>query len=636
MEQKGFHRKLTAILSADVAGYSRLMQNDEAATVKTLEVYKTAISDLVKQHRGRVVDSPGDNLLADFASVVDAVQCAVATQKELQARNTEFTENRKMQFRIGVNLGDVIEEESRIYGEGVNIAARLESLAQPGGICISKTVFDQIEMKLPLGYEYLGEQPVKNIAKPVEAYRVLMEPRVTVAGKERAAQRSQKSKRLIVTGAVAGLVVAIGVGIWHLYLREKPAPVEKASVEKMAYPLPEKPSIAVLPFVNMSGDPQQDVFSNGLTEDLITALSKVPNLFVIARNSTFTYKGKAVKVQQVAEDLGVRYVLEGSIQKSGERLRVTAQLIDALKGYHVWSEKYERSMEDLFIIQDNITLNIAVAMQVELTEGEQARVRHKTNNIEAWSLAVKAHGLFETYLRDENAKARELFKKAIELDPTYAYAWTYLGWTYWIDGRWYSMHYNQEESFRNASEMALKALSIDDKSADAYALLSSVYLGQRKYEEAIAAGSKSIELSPNSSENHAILSITMECVGDANALISLIKQAMRLDPYYPPWYVYMLGVGYRMQGKYDDSAKSFAKRIEIAEKAKKPSYGLYLALATTYSMQGRLEEAKGLVAKAIELSPKITAESYGKSFMYKNFKYVEEILDALRKAGLPD
>jgi adenylate cyclase len=404
----------------------------------------------------------------------------------------------------------------------------------------------------------------------------------------------------------------------------------------MAYPLPEKPSIAVLPFVNMSGDPQQDVFSNGLTEDLITALSKVPNLFVIARNSTFTYKGKAVKVQQVAEDLGVRYVLEGSIQKSGERLRVTAQLIDALKGYHVWSEKYERSVEDLFIIQDNITLNIAVAMQVELTEGEQARVRHKTNNIEAWSLAVKAHGLFETYLRDENAKARELFKKAIELDPTYAYAWTYLGWTYWIDGRWYSMHYNQEESFRNASEMALKALSIDDKSADAYALLSSVYLGQRKYEEAVVAGRKSIELSPNSSENHAILSITMESVGDANALISLIKQAMRLDPYYPPWYVYMLGVGYRMQGKYDDSAKAFAKRIEIAEKANKPSYGLYLALATTYSMQGRLEEAKGFVAKAIELNPKITAESYGKSFMYKNFVYVEEILDALRKAGLPD
>jgi len=636
MEPKNFHRKLTAILSADVAGYSRLMGDDEAATVKTLEQYKRIMSELIRQHRGRVVDSPGDNLLAEFASVVDAVQCAVATQKELQARNTELPENRKMQFRIGVNLGDVIEEESRIYGDGVNIAARLESLADPGGICISKTAFDQIETKLPFGYTYLGEQTVKNIVKPVGAYRVLMEPRVTVAGKERTAQRSQKSKRLIIMGAVAGLVVAIGVGIWHLYLREKPAPVEKASVEKMAYSLPEKPSIAVMPFVNMSGDQQQDVFSNGLTEDLITTLSKVPNLFVIARNSTFTYKGKAVKVQQVAEDLGVRYVLEGSIQKSGERLRVTAQLIDALKGYHVWSEKYERSVEDLFIIQDNITLNIAVAMQVELTEGEQARVRHKTNNIEAWSLAVKAHGLFETYLRDENAKARELFKKAIELDPTYAYAWTYLGWTYWIDGRWYSMHYNQEESFRNASEMALKALSIDDKSADAYALLSSVYLGQRKYEEAVVAGRKSIELSPNSSENHAILSITMESVGDANALISLIKQAMRLDPYYPPWYVYMLGVGYRMQGKYDDSAKAFAKRIEIAEKANKPSYGLYLALATTYSMQGRLEEAKGFVAKAIELNPKITAESYGKSFMYKNFVYVEEILDALRKAGLPD
>ena len=257
MEQKGFHRKLTAILSADVAGYSRLMQDDEAATVKTLEAYKHIISDLVKQHRGRVVDSPGDNLLADFASVVDAVQCAVATQKELQARNTELSETRKMQFRIGVNLGDVIEEESRIYGDGVNIAARLEYLADPGGICVSKTAFDQIETKLPFGYEFLGEQTVKNIAKPVGAYRVLMEPRVTVAGaKAKAPKVHLWHHKTVLASAMIVLVAIIGVRVWNFYLR---APtIEPASKEKMALPLPEKPSIAVLPFNNMSDDPQQE------------------------------------------------------------------------------------------------------------------------------------------------------------------------------------------------------------------------------------------------------------------------------------------------------------------------------------------------------------------------------------------
>ena len=270
MEQKGFHRKLTAILSADVAGYSRLMQDDEAATVKTLEAYKQIISDLVKQHRGRVVDSPGDNLLAEFASVVDAVQCAVATQKELQARNTELPENRKMQFRIGVNLGDVIEEESRIYGDGVNIAARLESLADPGGICVSKTAFDQIETKLPFGYEFLGEQTVKNIAKPVGAYRVVLEPRVTK--KKGAGLKQGAGRRIAIIGLAAALVVVAGVALWQSFLRPAAPPprhVEKADPKQMALPLPDVPSIAVLPFVNLSEDPKQQLLCDGMTDNII-------------------------------------------------------------------------------------------------------------------------------------------------------------------------------------------------------------------------------------------------------------------------------------------------------------------------------------------------------------------------------
>lgn len=339
-------------------------------------------------------------------------------------------------------------------------------------------------------------------------------------------------------------------------------------------------------------------------------------------------------MQQIAEDLGVRYVLEGSIQKSGERLRVTAQLIDALKGYHVWSEKYDRKLEDLFAVQDDITLNIAVAMQVALTEGEQAQVHHQTENLKAWSLVVKAHGLFETYRKDDNAKARELFERSVELDPNYAYAWTYLGWTYWIDAVYYHMYYDRKEWLENAETMAQKALSINDKSSDAYALLSGVYLSQGKYDEAVTAGNKAVSLDPNSSENHAIVAITMQNVGDGEAVVALINQAMRLNPNFPPWYWYRLGIGYRLLGRYEESAAALKKRVDIAEKANNPIFGIYLSLATTYSMMGRVEEAKAAVAKALEVNPKITIETWCKSQLYKDPKEVEKIRDALSIAGL--
>jgi len=312
MAEKGFTRKLTAILSADAVEYSRLMGEDEEATVRTLKAYRDVFYTLIQQHNGHVLDSPGDNLLAEFVSVVDAVQCAVAVQKEIKARNDELPDDRRMQFRIGINLGDVIQEEEKIYGDGVNIAARLEGLAEPGGICISKTAFDHIESKLPYGYDYIGDQTVKNIAKPVGAYRVLMDPRITASGKPVDEKPTGKRRMLFLVGAVAVFMLAVAAGIWQFYVR--PPSVEPASMEKMAYPLPDKPSIAVLPFVNMSNDPEQDYLSDGFTEDLITTISKIPDLFVISRQSTFTYKAKPVKVQTVAEDLGVRYILEGSIQ----------------------------------------------------------------------------------------------------------------------------------------------------------------------------------------------------------------------------------------------------------------------------------------------------------------------------------
>jgi TolB-like protein/class 3 adenylate cyclase len=372
MAEEGFKRKLTAILSADVVGYSRLMENNEEATIKSINAYRKSISTLVEQHRGRVVDSPGDNVLAEFSSVVDAVKCAVEIQKELSECNAELPENRRMLFRIGVNLGDVVEEDHRIYGDGVNIAARLESLAEAGGICISRTAYGQIKNKLTLGYEYLGEHSVKNISEPVHVYKVLMD--ADAAGKVIGEKRflGRFSRRTAMAAIIILVIVAGGLIGWNIYLQQSKK-VEPASMEKMAYPLPDKPSIAVLAFNNLSGDPAQEYFNDGISEDIITALSKIPKMFVIARNSSFTYKGKPVKVQQVAEELGVRYVLEGSVRKTGEKVRINAQLIDAQTGRHLWAEKYDRELKDILALQDEITKSIITELQVKLTEGEQAR-----------------------------------------------------------------------------------------------------------------------------------------------------------------------------------------------------------------------------------------------------------------------
>ena len=328
MNGKQAKRKLAAILSADVKGYSRLMEDDEEATFRIITAYREVITNLIQKQDGRVIDAKGDNLLAEFLSVVDAVRCGVEIQRELKLRNDDLVENRRMEFRIGINLGDVIEEGDTIYGDGVNIAARLEGLAEGGGICISGTAFDHIGKKLPIGYEYLGEQTVKNIEKPVRAYSVLMGSKY--AGKVIGEERPKPNQWRWAAVAIGFIIVVGALAIWNSYFR--PPPIEPASVERMAFPLPDKPSIAVLPFANMSGDPEQEYFSDGITEDLITDLSKISGLFVIARNSVFTYKGKAVKVEEVGQELGVKYVLVGSVRKARNRVRITAKLVDTTTG----------------------------------------------------------------------------------------------------------------------------------------------------------------------------------------------------------------------------------------------------------------------------------------------------------------
>ena len=422
-------RKLTAILSADVKGYSRLMGADEVGTIHLLQTYRGVMCDLILKKGGRVIDSPGDNVLAEFASVVDALESAVEIQKELKVRNADRSESRRMEFRIGINLGDVVEEGERIYGDGVNIAARIEGLAEGGGVCISGTAFDHIGKRLPLGYEYMGEQPVKNIEKPVRVYRVLTEPEQ--AGKVIGEKGPRRTRWGWTAAAVTVLVLAVGGLVWNFYWR---APkIEPASVNKMAFPLPDKPSIAVLPFVNMSGDPGQNFLVDGITENIITALSGVSKLFVIARNSTFTYKGKPVKVQQVAEDLGVRYVLEGSIARSGDRIRVTAQLIDALKGHHLWAERYDREMKDIFVLQDDLAMKILKGVGLKLTSGEDALAGGNPKSLDVFLKMVKAHEHLRVFNIDDNNRARIISEECMALEPDYWGGYSLVGSVHMMD-----------------------------------------------------------------------------------------------------------------------------------------------------------------------------------------------------------
>jgi adenylate cyclase len=633
MAQDQFKRKLTTILSADVAGYSRLMGEDEAATVKTLEQFKGIMSELIRQHRGRVVDSPGDNLLAEFTSVVDAVQCAVATQKELQARNADLRENRRMQFRIGVNLGDVIEEASRIYGDGVNIAARLESLADPGGICVSKTAFDHIESKLPLGYEYLGEQQVKNITKPVGAYRVLMEPRVTVAGESKQPRaRSFMPKRSILAGAAVVLLVAVGFGVWHQYFRQKTSPVEKASLEKMAFPLPDKPSIAVLPFVNLSEDSKQEYLSDGLTMDLIASLSKIRDLFVIARNSAFAYKGKPTNVKQIAEELGVQYVLEGSFRSAGERVRVTAQLIDALSGGHLWAERYDRSMGDFLALQDEITMSIVTALQVKLTEGEKIKViLRNTDNLNAYEKYLKGREHYLRFNLDDNVIARQLLQEAIALDPKFVSPYVDLAWTYMMD-----IHFgasgSPDESLAQADQLVRKAISLDETNPFAHGMLMDIFRAKGKYEDAIAQGEKTVTLSPNYSLSQAQLGRTLMYAGRFEEALSWLEKSIRLDPIPANWMLTSVGICYLHIGRLEDAVQEFKKVLN-----RNPNDILAaIRLVAAYSLLGRKEDASAAAAEVLRLNPKFSITRIAKSWQFKNDSDRDLEMNALREAGLPE
>jgi TolB-like protein/class 3 adenylate cyclase/Tfp pilus assembly protein PilF len=633
MTQEGTKRKLTAILSADVKEYSRLMSQDERGTIRTLTDYREAMSKLIQEYKGRVVDSPGDNLLAEFGSVVDAVNCAVEIQRELAERNAELPPARQMEFRIGINLGDVVEEEGRIYGDGVNIAARLESLAEGGGICISGTAYDQVVNKLGLEYEFLGEQKVKNIERPIRVYRVLSYPGA-------AAHRVIKAKSLMerkwLKGAIAATTVlvlgAVIVAIWHFYLRPSPPPIEPASIQKMAFPLPDKPSIAVLPFTNMSGDPEQEYFSDGITEEIITGLSKVPRLFVIARNSTFTYKGKPVKVQQVSEELGVQYVLEGSVRKAKDRVRITAQLVDATTGKHLWAEKYERELKDIFALQDEIMMKVIAALQVRLTEGEQALiVAGGTDNFEAYAKFLQGLEYGKRFNRDGNLLARKMTQEAIALDPNYPRGYRLLATTHFLDVQ-LGISTSPRKSLAKAAQLYQKVIAMDPTDAVAHGFLGYVYTLMRQHEKGINEAEKAVTLNPNAADAQCLFGHILHFNGRHKEAIESITKAIRLNPFPPNWYFLQLGYAYRQAGRYEEAIAALKKSLRVS-----PNNLLaHSCLASCYALSGLQDEARAEVAEVLRIHPKFSLEYAAKTLPYKNPADKELAITALRKAGLPE
>jgi adenylate cyclase len=534
-----------------------------------------------------VVHYAGDAVLADFGTVIDALTCASRIQNKLQTKNTALPPDRRVEFRIGVNLGDVIVDQEEIYGDGVNIAARLQGLAEPGGICISESVRTAVGNKVLLDYEFMGEQEVKNISGPVRAYRVNF-------------------------GTLGS---------------KTPNSAEPRSLE-----LPKKPSIAVLPFTNMSTESEQEYFSDGITEEIITALSKIEDMFVIALNSVFSFKGQTASVQEVAGELGVRYVVEGSVRKAGDRIRVTAQLVDAQTGQHLWADRYDRTLADILDVQDEITQEIVTALQVRLTEGEQARLRRRqTKVLRAWEYFVRGQTVLRRFNKPDNLESRALLEQAVDLDSNFAAPWVMLAWTHLVEARlgWSTA---AEVSLEQGAALCQKSISLDDSQPDAYALMGAIRLHQRRYEEAEAEGRRAVELGPNVADAYILLAQTLNYMGQPKEALGLIQKSMRFSPFYPAWYLSVLGVNCRMLGRYEEAIKA---DLEQLQRNPENTFSNY-RLAAVYAELDRFEEAQTQIGEVLQKNPQASIRQARICEPYRDAEKLERHIESLRKAGLPE
>ncbi|HEY2890502.1 MAG TPA: adenylate/guanylate cyclase domain-containing protein [Dongiaceae bacterium] len=592
MAEERAQRRLTTILAADVVGYSRLMEQDEAGTMAQLRARRhDVLVPLVTRHGGRVFKLMGDGVFIEFGSVVNAVECAVDIQKAMQAKNADSPSSPPIRLRIGINAGDVIVEGSDLYGDGVNLAARLEALADPGGICISGDVYRHVRSKLNLDFQDLGEQKVKNIAEPVRAYRVGME------------------------GGTPGPAELPGAG------HSQPAPSMKAS-------------IAVLPFTNMSGDAEQEYFADGMVEDIITALSRFNQLFVIARNSTFTYKGRAVDIRQVAKDLGVRFVLEGSVRKSGGRVRITGQLIDAATGAHLWADKFDGGVEDVFDLQDKITASVVGAIEPTLRKVEIERARRRpVENLDAYDLYLRALPHLYAFRPDENLAALNLLGRAIKLDPTYGPALAYAAWCHEqrLTRGWAAVG---PDDAAMANSLARRALAAGSNDAMVLVVAGFVLvMVARDYDAGLDAVRRALELNPGAGFVVFLASAAITFGGDPEAALVHAERAMALSPLDPGFFMFLsvAAIAHLFSGR-PEQALELAKRSA----ALYPDWDTtYWVLAPAYVQLGRMAEARAALEKLQSLSPDFVASDAQQRLPIRNAAFREMILDGFRKAGAP-
>ena len=581
-------RRLAAILLTDMVGYSRLMGLDEEGTIARQRTHREKVFDPnISAHGGRVVKTTGDGLLVEFSSVVDAVKCAIEVQTQLAVHDTDIPEDRRIQYRIGINLGDIVIDGDDILGDGVNIAARLEGLAKPGGICISGTVHDQLAGKLDTVFEDTGEQTVKNVPRPVRVWQWQV---------DRASRKSDNLDEQL--------------------------------------PLPDKPSIAVLPFENLSGDPEQEYFADGVAEDIIISLSKLPQLLVIARNSSFTYKSKVAKAQDIADELGVRYVVEGRVRKHGNRVRVSAQLIDCNTGGHLWADRFDRELTDIFAIQDEVTHEIVSAMALKLSADDQRRMVHQiTNNLEAYDYFLRGREQHRQMSQDTSAQAKVMLKRTIDFDPNCAAAHALLADSYLLSSinAWDA---EPDHSLAEAHVHAVKAVKLDETYPHGHCALAHVELWMRQHDRSIAEYERALALDPSYAHAYVGLGRALLYAGRPAETIEWVERGLRLDPHYSHQnhlYLHVQAQAYFQLGRYEEAIEFLKRRL-----IRKPDTDISrVLLASSYGHIGRMEDAESEFQEVLRINPNYSLERRKKIFPYKNDEDFDRLVEGLRKAGLP-
>ena len=618
-------RRLAAIVAADVVGYTRLVRADEEGTVKALQTVRSdRVEPLIADHRGRIANTAGDSLLLEFRSVVDALRCAIAIQKSMADWNSTRPEDRQIQFRIGINLGDVLEQGDDLLGDGVNVAARLESIAAPGGITLSGAAHEQVRDRVDANFVDEGPQTLKNLPAPVHVYSV--NPNQPSVG---TAAPPKRRARAAMTLGLAILLTLVGTGVWWM----SPWWQEDNQFQSLPTKAPgdDTPSIAVLPFTNMSDDDAQQYFSDGLTEDVITDLSKVSSLFVIARGSSFKYRSPELDLRQVGRELGVSHLLTGSVRKSGELVRISAQLVEVATGKHIWGARYDGGMVKVFALQDEVTEKIVNALEVKLTDSEKQSIgRPYTTSVEAYDQFLRGRQEISRFNRVGNLASRSFFERAIQLDPGFANAAAFLAWSY-LRGYSFGWDEDPERSLKKAADLAESAVAMDETKSVPYMVRGIVQLYQLQHAGAVASVERSLELNPNYADSHAMLAFILNYAGFPDKAEKSIKTAMRFNPHHSYLYLNVLGQSLFLLGRYDEAAQIFAS----AASSNPADTQVNLWLAASKAQAGQIEEAEWAISELLAQNDNYTITGVVDRLPFKDPKQADVLAHALRQAKLP-